>query len=108
MYGLGKCLPSYLINLIVLLDGLFLRSRPAGVFNTTKTIYISLSSTNLFIELSVGTIQTTFKLTVTKIAIERAIADNSGIIGEGYEGKRYSTRPKIANSKWVDYEWSKY
>jgi len=29
-------------------------------------------------------------LPVTKIATERVIADNSGIIGKGYEGKRYS------------------
>jgi len=30
------------------------------------------------------------KASVTKIAIERAIVENSGIIGKGYERKRYS------------------
>jgi len=38
-------------------------------------------------------------LCVTKVVVERAIAENSEIIKTGHEGKRCNARPKIANSK---------
>jgi len=45
---------------------------------------------------------------VTKVVVERAIAEKKGIIEKSREGKRCSARPKIANSKWVGFEWFRY